>query len=215
VHADLSEYNILYHNSQLYIIDVGQSVEHDHPSAFDFLRSDLKNVEEFFGRRNVQCVGLRQAFEFIIGEGIDEGEEEPWLRRLIAEGGEGNTSENEEHLENQSQGHEKQSDDKVFMQSYIPRTLNQVFDPERDVDIVSRGTGQNLIYSDIIGVVGASEGLQRVRIGEGVESLSRDEKRSESATDSEEDDQDENFKERQPRGHRNEDKEAKKVELFH
>ncbi|KAG8892695.1 protein kinase rio1, partial [Tulasnella sp. 417] len=33
VHADLSEYNILFHRSHLYMIDVSQSVEHDHPHA--------------------------------------------------------------------------------------------------------------------------------------------------------------------------------------
>lgn len=38
VHADLSEYNILVHDNQLYCIDVSQAVELDHPRAFDFLR---------------------------------------------------------------------------------------------------------------------------------------------------------------------------------
>ena len=44
VHADLSEYNILYHKGTLHIIDVSQSVEHDHPHALDFLRKDCTNV---------------------------------------------------------------------------------------------------------------------------------------------------------------------------
>ncbi|KAL0232136.1 hypothetical protein PCE1_003132 [Barthelona sp. PCE] len=48
VHADLSEFNILFHNSQLYIIDVSQSVEHEHPNAFEFLRKDIHNVNAFF-----------------------------------------------------------------------------------------------------------------------------------------------------------------------
>ena len=38
VHGDLSEYNILYHRGKAYIIDVSQSVEHDHPNALHFLR---------------------------------------------------------------------------------------------------------------------------------------------------------------------------------
>lgn len=38
VHGDLSEYNILYHQTEVYFIDVSQSVEHDHPASFDFLR---------------------------------------------------------------------------------------------------------------------------------------------------------------------------------
>jgi RIO kinase 1 len=72
VHADLSEYNILYfftsppfvafflllfsHNflfvryfkGTCYIIDVGQAVEHDHPHALEFLRMDCYNITNFF-----------------------------------------------------------------------------------------------------------------------------------------------------------------------
>ncbi|KAF7643544.1 hypothetical protein LDENG_00237600 [Lucifuga dentata] len=44
VHADLSEFNMLYHNGDAYIIDVSQSVEHDHPHALEFLRKDCSNV---------------------------------------------------------------------------------------------------------------------------------------------------------------------------
>lgn len=44
VHADLSEYNILYHNGSLVFIDVSQSVEHDHPMALEFLRKDCTNI---------------------------------------------------------------------------------------------------------------------------------------------------------------------------
>jgi len=40
VHGDLSEYNMLYYKETIYIIDVSQSVELDHPMALDFLRRD-------------------------------------------------------------------------------------------------------------------------------------------------------------------------------
>ena len=37
VHADLSEYNILYWGRKIQVIDLGQAVEITHPSAADFL----------------------------------------------------------------------------------------------------------------------------------------------------------------------------------
>ncbi|KAF8520148.1 RIO1-domain-containing protein [Hysterangium stoloniferum] len=205
VHADLSEYNILYHESQLYIIDVGQSVEQDHPSAFDFLRTDLKNVEEFFGRRGVQCIGLRRAFEFVIGKGA-KGIDEDEFHELA--------------------GENQHADDKVFLKSYIPRTLNEVYDPERDVDLVSRGRGESLIYSNIIGVVGATDGLKNMQINtpinsvpEEVSGLGAGSQDNTDDDDVEEDDQyisgeegrdDATIQDRRPRGHRNEDTDAKK-----
>jgi hypothetical protein len=48
VHGDFSEFNILYHKGHCYVIDVGQSVEHDHPSALEFLKRDCINVNRFF-----------------------------------------------------------------------------------------------------------------------------------------------------------------------
>ena len=53
VHADLSEYNLLYHDSKLHVIDVSQSVEHDHPRSLEFLRMDIKNVSDFFRRKGI------------------------------------------------------------------------------------------------------------------------------------------------------------------
>ena len=44
VHADLSEYNMLWFNEQLYFIDVSQAVEKQHPLAMVFLLRDCGNV---------------------------------------------------------------------------------------------------------------------------------------------------------------------------
>lgn len=73
VHADLSEYNILYHENHLWMIDVSQSVQHDHASAFDFLRSDLEHVERYFARHGVPVLGLRKTFDFVISEPTSTG----------------------------------------------------------------------------------------------------------------------------------------------
>ncbi len=68
VHADLSEYNILYHRDIFWIIDVSQSVEHDHPRAYDFLRADIGHVDEYFAKRGVHTLGLRKTFDFVVSE---------------------------------------------------------------------------------------------------------------------------------------------------
>ena len=65
VHADLSEFNILY-GDQPYIIDMGQSVTRDHPRALAFLMRDIKNINRFFKGR---CVvrGDEELFNAITG----------------------------------------------------------------------------------------------------------------------------------------------------
>lgn len=65
VHGDLSEYNILYHERQVYIIDVSQSVDLDHPKALEFLREDCKHVNDFFRRVGVAVLSVRELFEWV------------------------------------------------------------------------------------------------------------------------------------------------------
>jgi len=54
VHGDLSEYNIVFHEGQLYIIDLGQAVTIHHPNAEEFLERDCRNVSNFFARQGVE-----------------------------------------------------------------------------------------------------------------------------------------------------------------
>lgn len=49
VHADLSEYNVLYHEEPV-IIDVGQTVKREHPMAQSFLEHDVHVLSRFFSR---------------------------------------------------------------------------------------------------------------------------------------------------------------------
>jgi len=50
VHADLSEFNILF-GDKLYFIDMGQSVTKDHPRALQFLMRDIRNINRYFKNR--------------------------------------------------------------------------------------------------------------------------------------------------------------------
>ena len=50
VHADLSEFNVLYWGGPV-IIDMGQSLTLDHPMARKFLGRDIANIARFFRKR--------------------------------------------------------------------------------------------------------------------------------------------------------------------
>ncbi|MBQ4415637.1 MAG: serine protein kinase RIO, partial [Methanomicrobium sp.] len=50
VHADLSEFNILFDGEKHIIIDMGQAVLPEHPGAVRYLIRDIKNINRFFSR---------------------------------------------------------------------------------------------------------------------------------------------------------------------
>lgn len=54
VHADLSEYNMLFWDGRVVIIDVGQAVPLDHPRSEEWFRRDVANVARFFRQRGVE-----------------------------------------------------------------------------------------------------------------------------------------------------------------
>lgn len=82
VHADLSEFNMLYLNSEIYVIDVSQSVEHDHPHALEFLRKDCGNITDYFKKKNVATMGIKQLFDFITDPTINDDNMDECLEKL-------------------------------------------------------------------------------------------------------------------------------------
>jgi RIO kinase 1 len=77
VHGDLSEYNLLYFKEKVYMIDVSQSVEHDHPMALDFLRRDCHVMNDFFKKLNVFVLASVKLFNFITDISLAESAEVP------------------------------------------------------------------------------------------------------------------------------------------
>ena len=135
VHADLSEYNLLYHQEKLYVIDVSQSVEHDHPHALEFLRADCKNATDFFARQGVTTLSLRQLFDFItdISPTFPAGEQQDTLLSEL--------------LEKRAQHTETDADaiaEEVFQQIYIPRTLDEIVHVEQEVEKFSGGNSDEV-----------------------------------------------------------------------
>ncbi|KAL0369289.1 UNVERIFIED_CONTAM: Serine/threonine-protein kinase rio1 [Sesamum calycinum] len=107
VHGDLSEYNILYFEGHLYIIDVSQAVDLDHPHALDFLREDCIHVSA--------------------------------QQKILARGDVIST--------------EEEIADSVFVQSFIPKTLDHVKHAEEDVQrIISGKDTGDMYYQTITGL---------------------------------------------------------------
>jgi RIO kinase 1 len=81
IHGDLSEYNVVFHEGQLVVIDVGQAVTVHHPNAEDFLVRDCENVANFFRRLGVETTtdALRAAVteRESESEGGNEGDQQP------------------------------------------------------------------------------------------------------------------------------------------
>jgi RIO kinase 1 len=133
VHADLSEYNVLFHEDKQWIIDVSQAVEHDHPRSLEFLRMDVKNVTDFYRSRNVETLSERRAFAFVTAElGARDMKEQDKIEASIRDKlTQGPSTEADKQKE--------EDDDTVFREQYIPQTLDQVYDIERDAALDNKG----------------------------------------------------------------------------
>lgn len=85
MHGDLSEYNLLWWDNKVYMIDVSQSVEHDHPMALDFLRRDCAVMNDFFRKNNVYVLTTLKLFNYITDITFEESQAEKILNDLLRE----------------------------------------------------------------------------------------------------------------------------------
>lgn len=142
VHGDLSEYNLLFWKEKLWVIDVSQGVEYDHPHSLEFLRMDIKNVTDFFRRQGVDTLSERAVFGFVtIAEGSSEMDRCVETLEGLFKTREGLSEEEKRKAE---------IEDEVFRQEYIPQTLEQVYDVERDAEKYGKGEGDDLIYNALL-----------------------------------------------------------------
>lgn len=147
VHGDLSEYNMLYLAGQLYIIDVSQSVESDHPQSLDFLKRDCVNVKRFFAAHmNRQPLPVKVLFDFVVtkelpnigGRQFQAGEGDQALEALL------------EQVEREPSD-EADLEEEVFVQTWIPTHLDQINDRrfmEQELD--RRECGEEVLYERLI-----------------------------------------------------------------
>ncbi|EOB07808.1 Serine/threonine-protein kinase RIO1, partial [Anas platyrhynchos] len=162
VHADLSEFNMLYHSGDVHIIDVSQAVEHDHPHALEFLRKDCANVNGFFQKHNVAVMTVRELFEFITDPSITSENLDDYLAKAM----EIASKRTEEERSSQDK-----VDEEVFKKAYIPRTLTDVKNYERDVDIMMKLKEEdmalsvqqdNILYQTVTGLKKDLSGVQKI-----------------------------------------------------
>ncbi|XP_022994310.1 serine/threonine-protein kinase RIO1-like isoform X1 [Cucurbita maxima] len=150
VHGDLSEYNILYFEGHLYIIDVSQSVDLDHPHALDFLREDCLHVSDFFKKHGVAVMTIRELFDFIVDPCLTDETIDSYLEELQEKiSARGDISVEDEIA------------DSVFVQSYIPKTLDSVKHAEEDVIRLTSGQNTEDMYYKTI--TGLKQALPRVQ----------------------------------------------------
>ena len=145
VHADLSEFNMLFNQviDKLYVIDVSQSVEHDHPAALTFLRKDCTNINEFFRKHHVSTMTVKELFEFVTDPTVNDENIEEYLEKI------------QEKAVNRSVEDVTQQDlvdEEVFKKAFIPRTLDEVIDFERDAMKAHDGTSEDVYYPMVTGL---------------------------------------------------------------
>nr|CAD7575960.1 unnamed protein product [Timema californicum] len=173
-----------YHNSQIYIIDVSQSVEHDHPHALDFLRKDCTNITDFFKRKEVATMTIKELFDFITDPTIREINIEEYLDK-VSERAAARTIE----VTSEEYTAQEQIDEEVFKNAFIPKRLAEVVDIERDIRNVKSGKEKELVYKTITGLKGDLSGPQtRPEILEKTTSSGEEEEDSSERENSSEDD---------------------------
>ncbi|XP_052774418.1 serine/threonine-protein kinase RIO1-like [Mya arenaria] len=153
IHADFSEFNLLVHDGDLYVIDVSQSVEHDHPHALEFLRKDCTNVTEYFRKKGVSTLTVKELFDFVTDVTITADNLDDYLDQCMQMTSNRNIDDVTE---------QDKIDEEVFKHSYIPRTLDQVIDFERDYEKQRKGQGEELLYNKITGLRTDLSGPQQV-----------------------------------------------------
>jgi len=73
VHADLSAFNILYHEGRITVIDFPQAVDaRTNPNAYDLLQRDVENVCRYFARYGVDANASTIAGELWARYALDE-----------------------------------------------------------------------------------------------------------------------------------------------
>jgi RIO kinase 1 len=160
---------------------------------------DIKNVGDFFRRKGVDTLSDRAIFNFITS--LTEPVEEPGLAETVEK-----LYETRESAADEDEEAALEVDNEVFRNQYIPQTLEQVYNMEKDAQKLSQGEGGDLVYKNLL-----ADQVVQPKEGDDAEDDSEDESGSGvSLSDSESGDES-RFEKGTPRGRKFEDKDEKKV----
>ena len=128
VHSDFSEYNLLYYNKEVYVIDLAQAVEENHPNADYFLKRDIHNMNEFFTKNHIDTLTDQQFYDFVVEKNIKDCKE--YVDKCRAE--------NKINIEKDEKFKIKQND--IFCKYEVPFNLMQLatdnmLDSKMDLEI--------------------------------------------------------------------------------
>ena len=128
VHSDFSEYNLLYYNKEVYVIDLAQAVEENHPNADYFLKRDIHNMNEFFNKNDIDTLTDQQFYDFVVNKNIKDGK--AYINKCRAE--------NKINLEKDEKFKIKQND--IFCKYEVPFNLmhlatDNMLDSKMDLEI--------------------------------------------------------------------------------
>ncbi|KAA3671538.1 RIO kinase 1, partial [Paragonimus westermani] len=153
IHADLSEYNLLYLNGKAWMIDVSQAVEHESPQALEYLRTDCYNVNTFFRKQGVPTLTLREFFEWVVNPSLpspDDPSSRVYLSSLLA------------NAEARGIDETVTMEDDAFRFVHIPRNLSAVYPFVRDFLRIQQGklNPDQIYYAAVSGMKPDLSGAQ-------------------------------------------------------
>lgn len=81
IHGDLSEYNLLWHQDQVYVIDVSQSMFSSHPNANFFLYRDCENILDFYAKAGLtEILDAKSLYKLICDKDLHDKDVEFWAK---------------------------------------------------------------------------------------------------------------------------------------
>lgn len=128
IHADFSEYNLLYLDKTVWVIDVSQSVEKDHPFSFEFLKRDIFNINNYYKKLGLNTFKFKSFFNVVTDPDMKPEEFEEEIENMKDEAVESPDSE---------------QDVQDFLLFEIPKTLS-IYD---DIDEINEKL--NIIKSNL------------------------------------------------------------------